>query len=431
MFQRYLCGERKTVALCDCYRSVDLWKGVGGILMDKLRTLLEKLKEDKIKHCLLTLILIFYASTPLLSPAVDSASFRHVGVSFILVCSVTMLYRSRIRKEYILYVMFWAEAVIATLLSPYVSVSSASVTYLLFAVMVVCFANLEFSARDLKRFVDFYICFALLCAVLIILSWLADIPHTPGTYSVGILGITKNPNYINSVIILGVTFLLYRLVTDTKGRIMRITIMAVLVFASLQTGTRAAILTIVLCAVFTVGHQLVVTKTWEKILSYVKANWKVVAVCAVAAVAVLVLTVYVLPDSAKRRFTKLFSDNIRITMWTHNMLELLKQPILGMGLNATTSFTAGLGLAVNNIHNTILQLLCEQGLIGFAIFSAIIWRNLRRVKKQDLFLILLMCVAMYFPILFQNNLTSNTFWWPLVFLEVFTRVSEREGLGVE
>lgn len=401
--------------------------------MMTIRRLLDFLRQDKTRHWLMTAILVTYAAMPLLSPAVDSASFRHVLIVFALVCVATALYRPRIRKEYLLYVLLWVEAFAATLLSSYVSVTSASVTYLLFAIMVVLFASYNYSANDIRFFVKFYVCFATMIAVLIILSWLTDRQHTPGCYSVGILGITKNPNYLNSVIILGAAFLMYRLTLKISvgDKLICAAMLAIMIFGSLQTGTRAAILAFAICAAFVIAYQLIAVNGWAKMRTFLKKNWITIIVVALVVFALAVFGFHNAPASLKRRILKLFSDNLRMEMWLKNIVEFAKQPVLGMGLNATTAFTKTLNLPVSNIHNTILQFACEQGVLGVAIFAAILSVNLLKTRKQDRFLILLMIIAMYVPIFFQNNLTSNTFWWPLVFLEVFTSVSEREGLNVK
>jgi O-antigen ligase len=107
--------------------------------------------------------------------------------------------------------------------------------------------------------------------------------------------------------------------------------------------------------------------------------------------------------------------------------QLLKHPILGLGLGGTTAYNTTLGLSITNIHNVVLQFLCDQGFIAFLIFIYIIISIIKRTRKEDKFLILILMLSLYFPICFQNGLVGYTFWWPLTVLEVVSRWSQRRA----
>lgn len=393
--------------------------------------LIDKLRDKRVKHFILTALLCLFSATPLISSSVDAPSFRNILLPFLLSCAVFPLYARQIRGVDFLYPLLCLEAVISTSFSSYIGMERTGITYLLFALTVVIYANFQYDPTDLRRFVDFYICMALVCAALIAMSWIADIQHSYNRYSLGILGISKNPNYINSIILLSCAVLMYRLVTSREKRPLRGLLLAALIFGCILTGTRAAVLTIALCAGLAILYLLVASKKWEPLLRFIREKRRLFLIICAAFVVSIVLIVLFLPNSVIRRFSlqKMFHDDLRMYMWKMSFLQFLEHPFLGLGLNGTTAYNTTLELSVTNIHNVLLQFLCDQGILGLCIFISIIWQILRRTRKQDRFLILMMGVALYFPILFQNGLVAFTFWWPLLILEVFSRASQRKELA--
>lgn len=392
--------------------------------------MLQKFRNAKMQHTIYIVILCLLASVPLTSDSLDAATFRNVLIPFGALVAAAVFYRIKIDKEYICYVFLWLSAIVSTLCSSYIGIERTAVTYFLFALMVVLFANMGYTLVDLRRFAKFYVCFALICALLIIATRIADIPHIDSRYSVAILGITKNPNYINPVILLGCAFELYWIVKEPRKRIPRAILLAVMLYGCLLTGTRAAFLTFILCVAFVGIYTFFASDTAKRLWNMVRTDKKniwTICLAGAAFVAVGALAVWIL---ARGRFSldRLFKDNLRMNMWKMSFLEFLKHPILGLGLNGTTAYNTSLNFRVNNIHNVLLQFICDQGIIGVLIFGYILYRIIRRTRKEDRFLIGIMSIAMYFPILFQNGLVAYTFWWPLLMLEVFSRVSQREGL---
>ena len=124
---------------------------------------------------------------------------------------------------------------------------------------------------------------------------------------------------------------------------------------------------------------------------------------------------------------KLLNDDSRWFMWQSALNEFTKHPILGMGLSGITEYNRTIS-SVEAIHNVVLQFVCDQGLIGGILFVSLLVSIWRRVKKEDRFLLTLMIIALYVPIMFQNGTVSFTFWWPLAVLEIFSNVSARSGI---
>lgn len=358
--------------------------------------------------------------TSLISFSPDAGSFRDTILVFILLCGVFFACRVKVCKSSLLYLLLWFEALVATSYSVYSVIERNIITYLLFAIITIMFCNLKFKKKDICCFINIYVYIALICAILIILSWIMEVPHSWNRYSIGVIGVTKNPNYINDIILLASAFLIYKMVVFKKCRFIYSVFLGVFLFAIILTGTRAALLTFVGIVLISLIYMIGRGK-----------NIKNIFLIFLLIILVIGVMLFIAPDDIKYRFLRenAFTDNLRLYMWKMGFEQFKSFPIFGMGINGATAYNSTLNLSVTNIHNVLLQFVYEQGIVGVVIFIILLFNIIRRTKKHDKFLIVLMFFSLYFPILFQNGLVAFTFWWPLVVLEVVSRVSEREGIN--
>ena len=374
---------------------------------------------DKKKNRYIVFLLCLLALVAVFSPVPDEPSFRDVAIVFSLLFLYHIYKLQSFPKECVFYFAIWGFAVISTVFSSYIAPERTLITYLFFIILTLLFASCDFRVPQLKSFVNFYIIYGFICAILIILSWLFGFEHGQNRYSIGITGLEKNPNYVNSVIILSCCFILYRLMSVKKHILIYSVLFAIHVTGTMLTGTRAAVLTIVLCIGFIVIYDAIIKRNFKSLL----------VILIIGLIGFYIFTIYV-PTAISSRFSgeDSFEDVLRLEMWSSNYEQFTKHPIFGMGLGGTTAFTAKLGLKVDNIHNVMLQFLYEQGIVGLLLLIVILVRIIKRTKKEDRKLIYFMMVGMYVPIMFQNGLVGLTFWWPLIILEVFSRASHKEKL---
>ena len=229
----------------------------------------------------------------------------------------------------------------------------------------------------------------------------------------------KNPNYINNIILLSIAFCIENLIRSNRRKLLDAVLIVAMCFGCFLTGTRAALLCIGLMMLFAVSYLL-----------FVRQKFAYLVLLLASSVAGYVLMASMLSSHTLERLigNTFFQDDGRIFMWRNALKEWSQQPILGMGIDGVSIYNMSLKLMILNIHNIYLQLLCDQGLLGFCLFVAIIWCIVSRTRKQDRFLLFLMMIALFVPTFFQNGTVSYTFWWPLTILEVFSRKSCRSGL---
>lgn len=361
--------------------------------------------------------LVLYALTPVISSAQHSASFRDVIIVLVaLVVAVIFAGSIRFSASSLLYLLLYLFAFLSTALSTYVVIKRTMITYLAFCFILWLFAGLEYTDDEISVFKRVYSLLGVACAILITLSWIFDVPYGWHRYSLDIIGLHKNPNYINNIILLGFAFTLHDLLHKTSWKIADTVMLLVMGTGCFLTGTRAALLCIALLVVFAVCYQL-----------FVKRKFTYMILLGVLSIAGYLVIAHFLSDYASERLLgeNFLKDDGRLLMWTHALREWWKMPILGLGVDAANLHNTTLNLRAQDIHNIYLQLLCDQGLVGFGLFLAIVLCIIRRTQKRDRFLLYLMMISLFVPTMFQNGTVGYAFWWPLTILEIFSRKSWR------
>jgi len=368
---------------------------------------------------LLFFVFCFYALIPILSSSEHSAYFKDMFPVFMLQILTLLLYqRIMISKNACVYIGMFISAVISTMFSNYVQFERTIFTYFLLCIITIIFAGFQYSQKELYWFIRFYELYGVLCAILIILSWAFHVEYQWNRYSLDIIGLHKNPNYINNIILLAMAFVIYRIIQKKGNTLINIVYCVVMCVGVFLTATRAAFLCILVMFAFSIIYVLVIKKKYSYIFMF--------GILIVGAY--IILTNFV-PEVIKERITgdKMFNDASRLFMWQSALEKFGEHPILGMGLSGITAYNSTIS-SVEAIHNVILQFVCDQGMIGGILFISLLISIWARVRKEDRLLFLLMIIALYIPIMFQNGTISFTFWWPLSVLEIFANVSARSGI---
>jgi len=370
-------------------------------------------------HITLPLFIIcFYGLMPILSSSEHSAYFQDVFMVLPIQLWTILVYkRISLTKNVWIYMGLFISAFISTFFSDYVQIESTIISYLLLCLITIIFAGFQYTEDDIKRFINFYVLYGLICSVCIILSWFFEFEYQWNRYSLDIVGLHKNPNYINNIILLAMAFVLHRLIRKEGNPLINIFYCIVMCASVFLTATRAAFLCIIVLCMFSILYILIIKKRFLYIFLF--------GIFAAGAYAFFVN--FIPPVIVNRLTSDMMNDSSRLFMWENALKELWKQPVLGMGLSGVTAYNTTIS-SVEAIHNVLLQFLCDQGIIGGILFILLLLSILNRVKKNDRILFALMIIALFVPIMFQNGTVSFTFWWPLALLEIFSNVSLRCGI---
>lgn len=344
-----------------------------------------------------------------------SVSFRHIIVPVGFLSLGTIANQTiDLKRHHVLALLFTLEAVISTFLA-FERPSSTVIISLLMGIVYVLATSRKIDIDMFVRIIDIYVSASILIALLIILSAVFHKPHSGVyfvRYSINILGINKNPNYLSAFMCAPYAMILYRVLVQNIGfpikKIFSLVFLLILASGIVLTGTRAAWLAIsaitfleIACIIFSQS-----TAT-NKILHFTLL------------LLIIVLAMYILysyiPNNIFNRFS--LSDPFRENAWKMAWNDFINSNfVTGFGINGVRSHIVAIG---DDLHSMVLQTLFEQGLVGFFLFTWLILSDVNWISKDDMFYIFLCLVGLFYPFFFNNGCYTVSFWFPVIMLRIF------------
>lgn len=254
-------------------------------------------------------------------------------------------------------------------------------------------------------------------------------------YSTGerIQGFTTNPGHAAGFIVIAILASIAQMERGKRRKIGKMLIVFMLVALSL-TAKRAHFLFTIITVVFC---YLLPVRGKEKMKRY----WRVFLVVSALCVVIVVSWDYLvtIPFFARMEETlqglmigeDVTSTRSALSLWA---MQLFKEnPVMGIGWNAYRSTVIGNATTATALdtHNIYLQLLCETGIIGFALFVsffAVLWAQAKnayidcmKIDKNENFT---WRIALKFSFMFQTffllyGLTGNPLYdqsWQIIYM---------------
>lgn len=385
--------------------------------------------EDKNKNRLnlLTFSFILFIISPITSSIQHSAAFRDIIIPFILMLFLIVIFKIEfsLKINHAYSLLLWMSAILSTFVNNQ-GFNRQSFTYLFFVLFYILTTSIPWNSKSLKGMAKSYITVATLCSLIIIGGFFLNTPYSWQRYSLDLIGIHKNPNYVMSFIAGAYCIVLYLLLFfkhySKRKKILLSSIIITMLISGVFTGTRAGILTMTLCTLFQFLFFLIKKKDWKNIFLAI----------IVSLILYLIVSSYI-PQINLNRVINIdsYSDLNRTTAWKLAFYEYQYRPILGLGIGGTMEVLASLGTTIiDDLHNIILELLFDQGLFGITVFSLMVFDRFSHTKKEDRVFILSMCLALFIPILFQNGLIAVAFWWPVILFRIICNYSAASNFGI-
>ena len=178
--------------------------------------------------------------------------------------------------------------------------------------------------------------------------------------------------------------------------------MLVVFLAVYLTGSRAALITCLLCIPFSLLFA-----------SKISHKKRIIYVVLVAVLAIILYQALASTDLFERMTdTEGYSDNIRLTIWGYALEGFYQYPILGGGLYSGSYFAQLQARWVT--HNSFIDILVGQGLIGAILFVLIFGKMIFvKEKKNRLFIVAIM-ISFFLPYFFLNGYETLSFWLPMI-----------------
>lgn len=187
---------------------------------------------------------------------------------------------------------------------------------------------------------------------------------------------------------------------------------AIAAYVVLMTGSRGGML-----AVAAAAAALLFFSTDLKL--YQKA-----AVAALLVVGCILVLGFLPQDTYARLFQDDYTDGSgRTELWGAVWNAFLTNPIFGIGWGAATSLNGGMAT-----HNTLLSMLCEQGVLGTLFFVApVVYAVVTSFREKNVLPIILLVCAIV-PALTIDAINKRFVWYGITLALVFlNRVDSNQG----
>ncbi|WP_062108629.1 O-antigen ligase family protein [Bacillus niameyensis] len=135
-------------------------------------------------------------------------------------------------------------------------------------------------------------------------------------------------------------------------------------------------------------------------------------------------------DMIIRRFENIASDggSGRVELWKDAYNTFMENPLFGIGINSTFEYNGMYYGHSNYVHNTVLEVLSESGIIGFCFFT-LLWLSifyscikLYKNRKSKLFLVIFL--SMFIQMFFLSIQLSEAFFMVILLLYRYNQKDE-------
>jgi O-antigen ligase len=328
--------------------------------------------------------------------------------------------------------VLWTATSIVWAIDPATSLKRLPTIATLFALYIVA-TSFRVTRRELSRIVLLSVAGGAVAASLIILQFTNHI-SIEGRASLVVGNLESNPNDLAFSLLLPFSLALGGVLSEVSllkrtTLLAALALMATSILLVMSRGSLVALAAIVLVCLFRVGVR---KRTLIPIL-------------------VLAIPLLFVPGLFYQRLEQAFAGRGtgRYDIWLAGLEIVKRYPVIGVGLeNFPVAYQKVAGYAhvfpshgyVREAHNMYLQVCAETGMIGFALFIAAIWSQMKSVYPHlsgsgacDYFLIAVeaACWGQLVAGLSGNIQWNKPFWFAFILLALFTqeqRESELNGL---
>lgn len=371
-----------------------------------------------INRLFLKVALLLFVIAPLSPNNPQSSSFVDIIPAFflLLIYSFLSIKSISINKDAIILVTLFCLIFVNTYIFDLVKQNSdfsvrVFITFGLFIIYYILINNINSNIEIMPYLMNIYKKIALIASAIVIISGVTGITYSWGRFSLDIIGIHKNPNYVVGFIMGAFALNVYELfnLNMQKGKVLRVVSLICMPLAFILSGTRSSLLgaAVILFLVF-FGKLITRENAFRKIL-----------ILLILLILVIMLFDKIANLVPERYFNRIlvskenYTEDGRIEMWLSTLKIFFNGNFLtGFGMYSAERINNNMfGLST---HNILLEALFDWGIIGICLFLFVLFTDFRKVDKEDRGIVLIFIFALYWPTLFQNGLYALNFWFPLI-----------------
>lgn len=264
--------------------------------------------------------------------------------------------------SYSVLTMFWAVNSEAAIIN--------SLGLLLLALIVIVFFGVGEKNIDSQIIEKCWVLVGGICIALYMFGEKTAVGEYGSRTSMMIMGTPTDPNEFASIFIVPASLIVYNLFHNKKNKIIEVIILILMVYCVLMSGSRGALISLVVALLITY-------------FMYGKVNMKTMMISIVAIVIIGIITVqYLLPMIpkdvlARLSLTALMEDggSGRGTLWIDAINKIWNGSVWRMLFGyGQYGLTAGIEGLTQTMHNQLLQQLSNYGIVGLASYILLIYK---------------------------------------------------------
>lgn len=240
-------------------------------------------------------------------------------------------------------------------------------------------------------------------------------------YTITILGVDKDPNFLSAFMVPCLIYLCYASFCNPKiNRLymcLRFSIVLLIFFAIFNTGSRAAMLSILITTLLVFILKIFKEKKTTMILFIISIS-----------IFVVVINIFLMGSPLYERMFSIdsYTSNIRLLIWHDAIKAFFNNPIIGEG-HLSGSYYVSLGVKGKwfGTHNCFLDIATGTGILGVVVLLSM-FKSIINVKDENKVFVISLLVSSFIPLFFINGYDSMSFWLPMTLCKIISNKCKSE-----
>jgi len=214
-----------------------------------------------------------------------------------------------------------------------------------------------------------------------------------------IAGIQMDPNDLSAFFLFCFVVALYRIIMKKDSFFLNVSILIISTIASGMTASRGGLVSYIVVVI------VMTFVSGMKRRSFLGSLKRIATVSLILTMLYFVLT-YILPkESFERLFVNAYeSGSGRLDIWRESVFAFTANPLVGYGW----------GGSYYRVHNTYLNILVDNGLVGLLLFLSFLFLLVLKAMRAENALAVCIIFAGITPAFFIEAITKRFFWNALI-----------------
>ncbi|MBR0230705.1 MAG: O-antigen ligase family protein [Clostridia bacterium] len=327
-----------------------------------------------------------------------------------------------IKKSYYIYLFFIGITLIfSTLFSTTLPETKYEIilSVLIWHLFFIALTQIEYSKINVISIFNIYLIIAVILSVMGLANAYNGVVNEAGRASIFVFGIRKDGNYFSAFLAPGFCYAFFRFLFVKRKTWYYLIAGVIILLGIYMTGSRAGFASVILSAVILIAAFLFKTGFTAR---------KLIIFCFITAFVVLLYRFFSNTNLFQRMLASdSYSNDIRLVIWGKAIEAFKISPIFGSGRGSGEYFARMATAHV--IHNSFIELLCDQGIVGVLLFLCL-FAKMFFVKKSNIVIMIAFFVSCFAPLFFISAYQTCGWWLPIALCLIMAEKLQSEDASV-